>query len=93
MGVLAGALITDAVGLAFKIAGNYITCDQKWEVGGDKLEREIASLARSSAAGDSYPQGEDFWLTTIRAAQRNRRTVVIYAKHTFPRWTWYIEAK
>ena len=82
--------ISVAKDLVILIGEKYITCQQKWEFGGDSIDREIGLIGKRSVRGDHYPQGQDWCVSRMREAKASGKTVTLYAEHTFPFWTWYV---
>lgn len=70
--------------------GKAVFGDQEWRAAGYEIDKEIGLVQQRSQGGDHYPQGVGSVLDVLRAAKRHNRIVVVRAKKTLPKWTWYI---
>ena len=60
---------------------------------GKSLVDEIDWVNKRSNTGDIYPQGADWVIQQMEDAMRTGKQIHLMAKHTFPKWTWYIEVQ
>ena len=60
---------------------------------GKSLIDEINWVKKRSRSGDHYPQGANWVINQMQDAMRTGKQIHLMAKHTFPKWTWYIEVQ
>ena len=67
--------------------------DQEYNFNGLAIQGEIDLVRKRSQTGDHYPQGVDNVIHTMEYCMNNGHTLHMVAKKTWPKWTWYVEAK